>query len=91
MSVTNLRHPSRTGKVTVVHRLRAIRFGGDIDAEDYARSLAPIGSVRIGIKQAKIVRQMTFVVGGELLRYGRAIIESHIGHDAPDFPPALTN
>lgn len=71
--ISELRHPSRARKMTVMHCLCPLRFGGDIDTENIGGSLVPVGAFRVRVEQAQVIREMTFVIGGELRQLRRLI------------------
>jgi hypothetical protein len=53
MAITLLGHPSGTREVTFERQPRAVGLGVWIDAHHDPRDIAPVGTFRIGIEQAR--------------------------------------
>lgn len=87
MGIANLGHPSRSRKMTVVHCLCPVRFGGDVDAENMGGGLAPVCAFIVSVQQTQIIYEMGFIVGGELRYVRRAIRELAGAHGAPVMSP----
>jgi hypothetical protein len=80
VSITLLGHPMGPREVTVIDELGAFGFFFGIEPEDDRNSLAPIGALGLGIEQAKVVRQMPFVVGADAVKLWGAIFDRRRRH-----------
>lgn len=73
--IAALGHPLSARKMSVMDLARPFRLGCRIDAEEDFCSLAPIGTVSVGIKQPQIQNHMLAVVSRQLLALRRFIKE----------------